>query len=226
VNLDDYVPVADRLDLFRKDHPAWTLEAHLRFEGESILARAVISDETGRTIAVGHAEEVRGSTNVNRTSAVENCETSAWGRALANLGYEVKRGVASREEMEKVSRARVRTQKPLRGGAKENEPAPGKDPDPQYNVVGGPVLKPWQAIGSVAQGLGISDEDRKRVMVAVSGKDHSRDLTDDEVLKVMRNLRWLADGFVRLEDHDGRPVLVDTKPENPGPTNPGQRIDG
>jgi hypothetical protein len=62
--------------------------------------------------ATGYAEEVRGEGNVNRTSHVENCETSAIGRALANLGYAgsdmTKR--PSREEMQKVQRMQGDTQ--------------------------------------------------------------------------------------------------------------------
>jgi hypothetical protein len=57
-------------------------------------------------IGTGYAEEVRGAGNVNRTSHVENCETSAIGRALANCGMAgsdmSKR--PSREEMSKVQR--------------------------------------------------------------------------------------------------------------------------
>lgn len=214
-NLDDYVPVNERLAAFRVAHPVWGLVCHLKFDGDRILARAEVADETGRVIATGHAEEVRGQGLVNKTSAVENAETSAWGRALANLGYDVSRGIASREEMEKVSRTRDRTHMRIRGSAKENEPGSGEA-----------VLKPWQAIGGVAKRFGISDADRRAVMVAVAGKEHSKDLTDDEVVTVMRQLRWLADGFVRLEDHDGKPVLVDSKPSNPGPASPNQRVDG
>lgn len=208
-NLDDYVTVNERLEMFRKDHPLWGLEASIKFDGNAVLARAVITDETGRLIACGHAEEIRDVSPVNKTSAVENCETSAWGRALANLGYEVKRGVASREEMEKVARAGRRTQR--------------KAADPP--VDSGPVLKPWQAIAAVAQKFGISDEDRHAVMMAIAGKEHSRDLSVDEVTDVMRNIRWLHDGFVQLEVRDGKPVLVDSRPSNPGP-GPGQRVDG
>src|SRR5262249_28745958 len=55
--------------------------------------------------ATGHAFEQRGvGSRANRTSHIENCETSAIGRALAMLGFEVERGIASREEMEKVRR--------------------------------------------------------------------------------------------------------------------------
>lgn len=47
---------------------------------------ARIVDEAGRVLATGHAEEFRKSGNINRTSALENCETSAIGRALAAYG--------------------------------------------------------------------------------------------------------------------------------------------
>jgi hypothetical protein len=104
-NPKDYVQVNERLEKFRSDHPLWGLESTLVHHDDTrVIVRAVVTDETGRTIASGLAEEVRDSTPVNRTSPVENCETSAWGRALANLGYEVKRSIASREEMEKVER--------------------------------------------------------------------------------------------------------------------------
>jgi hypothetical protein len=217
---DDYVPVSERLELFRAEHPDWALLAEVQVDdGEKVRMVAWVIDDAGRKIGCGHAEEDRRHGPVNRTSAVENCETSAWGRALANLGYEVKRGIASREEIDKVSRARVRPPKKTSGkeeSSKDNEPGPGNSE---------PVLPAWRAIASVAQRFGISDEDRKAVMVAVSGKDRSRDLTTDEVTTVMRQLRWLADGFVRLEHSDNGPVLIDSRPANPGPGD-GQRVDG
>lgn len=103
-NLDEYVTVNERLDAFRREHPDWGIETALKFVDAAILAKATITDETGRVIATGHAEEIRGASPVNKTSAVENAETSAVGRALAFVGYEVKRGIASREEMAKVQR--------------------------------------------------------------------------------------------------------------------------
>lgn len=109
-NLKDYVPVADRLDKFRADHPLWGLSAELLYHDDKrVLVRASITDEAGREVASGHAEEVRNQGNVNKTSAVENAETSAWGRALAALGYDVKGGIASREEMQKASRPPEKT---------------------------------------------------------------------------------------------------------------------
>ena len=84
----EYTQVQQRLEAFRKHAgTAYTLDTEiLQNDTKTILIRASISDKEGRVIATGLAEELRGSSNVNKTSAIENCETSAWGRALANLG--------------------------------------------------------------------------------------------------------------------------------------------
>ena len=56
--------------------------------------------QTGRVVATGHAHEERGSSNINKTSFVENCETSAIGRALAMLGIGIDTSIASANEVE------------------------------------------------------------------------------------------------------------------------------
>jgi hypothetical protein len=110
-NLNDYVPVHERLAIFRDQHTDWGLLSEIVVDdGTRIVIRATVTDENGRAVANGHAEEVRGQGQVNRTSAMENAETSAWGRALAACGYEVKRGIASREEMSRANRDDSETQ--------------------------------------------------------------------------------------------------------------------
>ena len=66
---------------------------------KSVIKASVI-DENGRVVATGFAQEDRTSSTINRTSFVENCETSAWGRALGNLGIGIDVSIASAEEME------------------------------------------------------------------------------------------------------------------------------
>lgn len=85
-----YTSAAVRVELMRRHLGPLGLETSIvhygREQGDPIVVRAVIADETGRVLATGHAEEIRGAGNVNRTSALENAETSAIGRALAALG--------------------------------------------------------------------------------------------------------------------------------------------
>lgn len=82
-----YQTVALRVKNFREKHPLFSLQTMIvHRDAELVVMLAAISDETGRVIATGHAEEVRKATQINRTSALENAETSAIGRALAAFG--------------------------------------------------------------------------------------------------------------------------------------------
>ena len=111
-NLDDYEPVAARHARWLADHPTGRTVTHLLSAPGAdicvIRAELWVDDQL---MATGLAEEIRGQGNVNRTSHVENCETSAVGRALANAGYagsDVSKR-PSREEMAKVQRMTTRT---------------------------------------------------------------------------------------------------------------------
>jgi hypothetical protein len=59
-----------------------------------------ILDASGNIVSTGHAHEVKGSSNINKTSHIENCETSAVGRALAMLGIGIDTSIASANEVE------------------------------------------------------------------------------------------------------------------------------
>lgn len=85
----DYKTVAKRVDEFRKEHgDKYAIITQMVANDErSVVMMAEILNEKRDIIATGYAEERRNSSDVNRTSAVENCETSAIGRALANFGY-------------------------------------------------------------------------------------------------------------------------------------------
>jgi len=83
-----YETVALRVQKFRAAHPdkSLTTEMIVR-DDECVVMRAVISAEDGRVLATGHSEEYRKASQINRTSALENAETSAIGRALAAYGF-------------------------------------------------------------------------------------------------------------------------------------------
>jgi hypothetical protein len=104
-NLEDYETVEERLARFWKEHEDGRIETTLV---ESTLQRFIVKASIYRTEVdaqawtTGFAEETVSTRGVNSTSALENCETSAIGRALANAGYASKGKRPSREEMSKV----------------------------------------------------------------------------------------------------------------------------
>lgn len=106
-NLDNYEPVEVRLDAWWTKYPNGRVETKVLEKTEnSILIQAFLFAERNDTypMATGIAEEIKGSSPVNRVSWVENCETSAIGRATANANFAAKGKRPSREEMEKVER--------------------------------------------------------------------------------------------------------------------------
>jgi hypothetical protein len=108
-NLADYEPVEVRLEKFIKDYPAFRISTELEVvEATRYIVKAYLFKDAGDSLAwaTGYAEETVTSRGVNQTSALENCETSAIGRALANAGYAPKGKRPSREEMTKVVTAK------------------------------------------------------------------------------------------------------------------------
>lgn len=104
-NLEDYETVEERLSKFWADHPTgrvWTKALELSPSRFVIYAEVYFDAADPHPKATGHAEETVQGRGVNATSALENGETSAIGRALANCGYATKGKRPSREEMAKV----------------------------------------------------------------------------------------------------------------------------
>ena len=105
-NLDDYETVEERLIKFWKEHPDGRIDTKLV---EASAARFIVQAYIYRTEVDQHpwssglAEETVQGRGVNASSALENCETSAIGRALASAGYATKGKRPSREEMAKVA---------------------------------------------------------------------------------------------------------------------------
>jgi hypothetical protein len=149
-NLADYEPVEVRLEKFIKDYPDFRISTELEvIESNRYVVKAYLfkTATDGVAWATGLAEETVTSRGVNQTSALENCETSAIGRALANAGYASKGKRPSREEMTKVVKA------PAPKVEKDYWTTPFGEQDEFTKEVPAPVTID-QAVNTVAEILG------------------------------------------------------------------------
>ena len=95
-----YVQVTERIKAFRSICPNGTIKTDiLNYDENSITMMASIIDEDGRLLATGYAREMQNASFINKTSYVENCETSAVGRALGMCGIGIDASMASAEEV-------------------------------------------------------------------------------------------------------------------------------
>ena len=104
-DLNNYETVAERLVRWWIAYPDGQILTSIHYyDSDVVLFRAEGYNSDGKLIATGYAEEIRGSSPVNKTSHVENGETSAIGRMISNSPIGTNGDRPSREEMEKVSR--------------------------------------------------------------------------------------------------------------------------
>jgi hypothetical protein len=161
-NLEDYETVEERLIKFWKEHPDGRISTTLV---EATASRFIVQAYIYRTEVDQHpwssglAEETVQGRGVNATSALENCETSAIGRALASAGYATKGKRPSREEMQKVAKgvqvanqvAEVKAK--MADTSKEYVPVE-KASDPWTIQTAAPVTTMEQAVETVKAVLG------------------------------------------------------------------------
>ena len=159
-NLDNYETVEDRLKVFWKDNPNARINteiAHITEDGTCVTIRAEVfkQEDDARPVATGIAQETKGQGGfANADAWMENCETSAIGRALANWKYQGStKPRPSREEMSKVQVEK----KPVKKPTKQEQEAMNK-------VVDEMVAEPTNTTGDVGKQLNqlleamISDE--------------------------------------------------------------------
>lgn len=96
----DYAEVNQRIKAFRMVHPNGAIKTDIiSLEDGVVTMKTTIFDDDSRVIGTGMAQEKEGSTFINKTSFIENCETSAVGRALGMCGFGIDISVASYEEV-------------------------------------------------------------------------------------------------------------------------------
>jgi len=137
-----YDTVALRVQNMRKEYPDWTLETKLvTDEGDKVIFKASLRDQTGKLIATGYAEETRESDDWTATSAVEICETSAVGRCLGFAHWP-----GSETEFD-----------PQIASADEVSMAIRKQADKAYGAYMETVWKHWESIVAIKQYLAVED---------------------------------------------------------------------
>jgi hypothetical protein len=172
-DLSSYVTVDERIDRFWADYPHGAIRTELLYannDGSSVAIRAsVFKDwEHPHPDATGIAQELQGGANANRASWWENCETSAIGRALANMGMSISKQRPSREEMAKVQR--YQDERPQErpapypdrpapaantGQAQHSAPAPAPPAAPVANGQHPDAPANWTTIWREAKAMGI-----------------------------------------------------------------------
>ena len=107
----DYAEVFQKIKAFRMLFPMGSIYTEHEFIGEGVvLFKAFVKDDEGKLLGTGTAYEKEGSSFINQSSYIENCETSAIGRALSMCGIGIDLGVASYEE---VANAMLNQEKPV-----------------------------------------------------------------------------------------------------------------
>lgn len=95
-----YAEVNQRIKAFRQLYPCGSIETEiLSCENGVVMMRSTVRDDSGKVLGTGMAYEKESSSYINKTSYIENCETSAVGRALGMCGIGIDTSVASAEEV-------------------------------------------------------------------------------------------------------------------------------
>jgi pyruvate/2-oxoglutarate dehydrogenase complex dihydrolipoamide acyltransferase (E2) component len=193
-NPDEYITVHERIEKFYTKFPQGriitTIIEHSAETG-FILIRAEIYREPDDALpaATGHAYELRSAGHVQAGSYVEVCETSSVGRALALLGFEVRRGVASREEV-------------IRGAKKQQAAAAAPPPQPERPAPPA-VRAPAPAPAPVAEAEAATPDLDSQILRAAEelGYDAAK------VRKWVNQKYEVTGGLGSLTPHDKREVL-------------------
>ena len=199
--MDNYVTVAERIEKFYARYPEGRIiTSILEHDAERgfILMRADIyrSPDDAQPAATGHAFEYRDSGFVQKTSYIEVCETSSVGRALALCGFEVKRGIASREEMEKQARMTQAMRERVVTAVKEAAPSPA--PARAAETVSASATKSERLVSEIQkeeilkllQSLRPKDRNAQRqLLVDHTGKQSREELTYAEAARLIERLK-------------------------------------
>jgi len=130
----EYAEVPQRIKAFRMIVPDGSIVTDMvSCDGEVVIFKATVKDADGKVLGTGTAFEERKSSFINQSSYIENCETSAVGRALAMCGFGIDLSIASYEEVAnaKLNQKGDNEMLPIVKDAEEIAPQPNKQAEPQ-----------------------------------------------------------------------------------------------
>ena len=162
-----YVEVNERIKFFRQEdeYKNWTISTEFTaLDSEMCVCKCIIADTSQRVVATGHAHEERSSSHINKTSYVENCETSAIGRALAMMGIGIDTSIASANEVQDAI------------AKQEKNPASKKADAPVENIMD-------KAIGYIK-----SSTDKRQAFDSIMAK-YADQLTEKQVAGIKKFVR-------------------------------------
>jgi hypothetical protein len=182
-----YVEVNERIKFFRQEeqYKNWGITTEFpMLTPDECLCRCTITDKDGMVIAVGHAHENRTASNINKTSYVENCETSAVGRALAMLGIGIDTSIASANEVETAIEQQEEKPAPKKRAAKK--PAAKKAAPKKEEPKAEPA--PVEDIMDKAVNYIKGASDKRKAYNLIEGK-YGDQLTDQQLAGLLKFVR-------------------------------------
>jgi len=178
-----YVEVKDRIEAFYAKYPEGSIQSEIvMLTDEKVVVKAFAFRFLEDTRpGIGHSQlGIPGKTNYTKDSELENAETSAWGRAIAALGFEVKRSIASSEE--------VRNKQPEAQPAQQAAPAQAAA-NPNAKLA---TQAQKNLIRAKAREAGITDEELKALRLSVTGKQSSAQFTSGDVDAMLKGIESAA----------------------------------
>lgn len=188
----EYVQVNERVRAFREVFPKYRLISEIISVGEDgngggiVTMKASVLDENGNVLATGHAQEKEASSNVNRTSYIENCETSAFGRALGNLGIGIDTSFATADEVESA----IEQQEEIRREEKERREADAAKADEineNFNLASVEPMATKEQIESIIKGCDITGTIAASIAKHY-GVEALKNLTQEQAKEVLKRL--------------------------------------
>ena len=188
----EYVQVNERVRAFREVFPKYRLISEIISVGEDgngggiVTMKASVLDENGNVLATGLAQEKEASSNVNRTSYIENCETSAFGRALGNLGIGIDTSFATADEVESA----IEQQEEIRREEKERREADAAKADEineNFNLASVEPMATKEQIESIIKGCDITGT----IVASIAkhyGVETLENLTQEQAKEVLKRL--------------------------------------